>query len=110
MNGSATSMATKIARIFGTNTSVISWICVSAWNSEMTTPTTSPTSISGAETSTSVMMASRATSRTSGPVICFSVLILRCRRVRTGLAKVRHRRIAAYARISGDGLIRSASA
>src|SRR6185503_21079965 len=35
----------------------------------MTTPTTSPTSISGADTSTSVMIASRATSRTSGPVI-----------------------------------------
>ena len=28
MNGSAISMATKIARIFGTNTRVISWICV----------------------------------------------------------------------------------
>src|SRR6476619_2167155 len=35
----------------------------------MTTPTTRPTSISGAETSTSVMIASRATSRTSGPVM-----------------------------------------
>ena len=35
MNGSATSIATKIARIFGTKTSVISWICVSACNSEI---------------------------------------------------------------------------
>ena len=42
MNGSAISSATKIARIFGTKTSVISWICVSAWNSEMATPTARP--------------------------------------------------------------------
>ena len=42
MNGSAISMATKIARIFGTNTKVISWIWVSAWNSEMATPTDQP--------------------------------------------------------------------
>src|SRR6185437_8017991 len=35
----------------------------------MTTPTTSPTSITGAETTTRVMIASRATSSTSGPVI-----------------------------------------
>src|SRR5687767_10713077 len=69
MKGNATIMVTKIAMIFGTNTRVISWIWVSAWNSEMTTPTSRPTSISGAETSTSVVMASRATSRTSGPVI-----------------------------------------
>ncbi len=69
MNGSATSIATKIARIFGTNTSVISWICVSAWKSEMTTPTISPISISGLATSTSVSTASRATSRTSAPDI-----------------------------------------
>ena len=69
MNGSAISMATKIARIFGTNTSVISWIWVSAWNSEIATPTASPISISGLDTSTSVKIASRATSSTSGPVI-----------------------------------------
>src|SRR3954469_3663405 len=69
MNGRASSMATKIARIFGTKTSVISWICVSAWNSEITTPTTRPTIISGLETRTNVMIASRATSSTSGPVM-----------------------------------------
>ena len=69
MNGSAISMATKIARIFGTNTSVISWIWVSAWNSEMATPTARPISISGLDTITSVRMASRATSSTSGPDI-----------------------------------------
>src|ERR1044071_8720282 len=69
MNGSAISIATKIARIFGTNTRVISWICVSAWNSEITTPTASPTSISGLDTITSVQIASRATSSTSEPFI-----------------------------------------
>src|SRR4029077_12195265 len=77
MNGSATSMAMKIARIFGTKTRVVSWICVSACNSETATPTTSPTSISGAATSSKVSIASRATSITSGPVICapFSSLL-----------------------------------
>src|SRR5262245_57786156 len=69
MNGSATSMATKIARIFGTKASVISWIWVSAWTSDMTTPTMSPISISGLETITSVRIASRATSSTSDPVM-----------------------------------------
>src|SRR6202000_602058 len=42
MNGSANSNVTKIARIFGTNISVCSWIWVSAWNNETTTPTTRP--------------------------------------------------------------------
>src|SRR3977135_205935 len=69
MNGRASSMATKIARIFGTKTRVISWICVSAWNSDITTPTTRPTIISGLDTTTNVMIASRATSSTSGPVM-----------------------------------------
>src|SRR6202044_481828 len=69
MNGSATSMAMKIARIFGTKTRVVSWICVSACNSEMATPTTSPTSISGDATNNKVSIASRATSITSGPVM-----------------------------------------
>src|SRR5262249_23225986 len=69
MNGSTISSVMKIARIFGTNTRVISWICVSAWNSEITTPTARPTSISGAATNTRVTIASRETSSTSGPVI-----------------------------------------
>src|SRR5436189_5617997 len=69
MNGSASNSVTKIARIFGTNTSVCSWIWVSAWNSETTTPTTSPTTISGEDTTTIVQIASRATSRVSAPVI-----------------------------------------
>src|SRR5258705_5154204 len=69
MNGSAISMATKIARILGTKASVISWIWVRAWNSEMMTPTMSPISSSGLETITSVRIVSRATSSTSDPVI-----------------------------------------
>src|ERR1700730_18447072 len=82
MNGSATSMAMKIARIFGTKTRVVSWICVSACNSEMATPTTSPTSISGEATSNKVSIASLATSITSGPVILSPNLNFRfyCRR------------------------------
>ena len=47
MNGSAISSETKIARIFGTKARVISWICVTACSSEMTTPTARPTSITG---------------------------------------------------------------
>src|SRR5271170_4720001 len=69
MNGSASSSVTKIARIFGTNTSVCSWICVSAWNSDTTTPTTRPTTISGDDTMTIVQIASRATSSVSAPVM-----------------------------------------
>src|ERR1700749_1266225 len=69
MNGSASNNVTKIASIFGTKISVCSWIWVSAWNSDTTTPTTSPTTISGEDTTTMVQMASRATSRVSAPVI-----------------------------------------
>src|ERR1700739_1138679 len=69
MNGSANISVTKIARIFGTNTRVCSWICVSAWNSDTTTPTTRPTTIIGDATTTMVQIASRATSRVSAPVI-----------------------------------------
>src|SRR3954463_6118831 len=69
MHGSASNSVTKIAMIFGTNTSVCSWIWVSAWNSDTTTPTTRPTTISGDDTITMVQIASRATSRVSGPVI-----------------------------------------
>src|ERR1700759_1654759 len=69
MKGNANNNVTKIARIFGTNTSVCSWICVSAWNSDTTTPTTRPTTIRGDNTTTMVQIASRATSRVSAPVI-----------------------------------------
>src|SRR3954469_20878396 len=69
MKGSASSNVTNIARIFGTKTSVCSWIWVSAWNSDTTTPTTRPTTISGDDTTTMVQIASRATSRVSAPVI-----------------------------------------
>src|SRR5678816_40888 len=69
MNGKAISNDRKMARIFGTKAMVISWICVSACRREMATPTASPTSITGLETTISVMMASRDTSRTSGPVM-----------------------------------------
>src|SRR6185437_4873886 len=69
MKGKASSKVTKIASIFGTNTRVCSWIWVSAWNSDTTTPTTRPTTISGDDTTTMVQIASRATSRVSAPVI-----------------------------------------
>src|SRR3954470_8457550 len=69
MNGNASNNVTKIARIFGTKISVCSWIWVSAWNSDTTTPTTSPITIKGDDTTTMVQIASRATSRVSAPVI-----------------------------------------
>src|SRR5215469_13715652 len=84
MNGRANISVTKIARIFGTNTSVCSWICVRAWNSDTTTPTKRPTTIKGDDTTTMVQIASRATSRVSAPVILqlavssFAVVILGC--------------------------------
>src|SRR5690606_39048980 len=68
MNGSIASMVRKMARILGTKTRVISWICVSACNSAIATPTASPTSISGLATLISAQMASRATSSTSAPL------------------------------------------
>src|ERR1700754_3929221 len=69
MNGSARIRVAKIARIFGTNTKVCSWIWVSACTSDTTTPTTRPTTISGDDTMTIVQIASRATSRVSAPVM-----------------------------------------
>src|SRR5213596_3567009 len=77
MNGNVNNSVTKIARIFGTKISVCSWIWVSAWNSETTTPTTRPITIKGDDTTTMVQIASRATSRVSAPVIAtsFSTLV-----------------------------------
>src|SRR6476661_5438262 len=75
MNGNASNNVTKIARIFGTKISVCSWIWVSAWNSDTTTPTTSPITIRGDDTTTMVQIASRATSRVSAPVISISFFI-----------------------------------
>ncbi len=65
-------MAKKIERIFGTNTSVCSWICVSVCSSDTTRPTTSPTSIGPAATSTVTQIASRPRSRTSAPFMARS--------------------------------------
>jgi hypothetical protein len=76
MNGSASNNVTKIARIFGTKISVCSWIWVSAWNSDTTTPTTRPITISGDDTTTMVQIASRATSSVSAPVIVLFSLFL----------------------------------
>src|ERR1700734_1272597 len=90
MNGNASSSVTKIARILGTNTRVCSWICVSAWNSDTTTPTTRPTTISGDDTTTMVQIASRATSRVSAPVIFLSRLVdLRSARLHDALEQPR---------------------
>src|SRR6266699_409956 len=77
INGSAMSNEMKMANIFGTKAMVISWICVRACRSEMATPTASPTSMTGLETTMSVKIASRETSRTSGPVMMFDSF--RCR-------------------------------
>src|SRR5262245_11374426 len=67
ISGRKISRAAKITRIFGTNTSVISWIWVSAWKKAMTRPTTSPAIIAGAHMMTVVQRASRPKSRTSRP-------------------------------------------
>ncbi|MNR67594.1 hypothetical protein D3C85_1916850 [compost metagenome] len=65
--------------ILGTKTRVCSWIWVSAWNSAMTTPTTRPTIIIGADTMISVQMPSLAMSSTSAPVIRVSLRTNRAR-------------------------------
>lgn len=43
IHGNTNTAAATMATIFGTNTSVCSWIWVTAWKREMTRPTTSPT-------------------------------------------------------------------
>jgi len=68
--------------------------------SEITTPTTRPTIIKGADTTTNVMIASRATSSTSGPVIASP----------DGLAEVCRLACSTRAGRSNAPAIRSASA
>src|SRR3954451_291287 len=105
MNGNASNNVTKIARIFGTKISVCSWIWVSAWNSDTTTPTTSPITIKGDDTTTMVQIASRATSRVSAPVI--SRLPYFSLRSPTVIARsVSDEAIQSFLR--GDGLLRFA--
>ena len=45
--GPVMAVTIRIATIFGTKVSVISWTCVSAWTSAMPTPTTIATSTAG---------------------------------------------------------------
>src|SRR5215469_13973077 len=66
--GSEMSSTTKIAMIFGTKTSVISWICVSAWSRPIARPTTSDVSMTGVMTSSSTIMDARAKSIESAGV------------------------------------------
>src|SRR5262245_56652861 len=67
--GSAIRSTRKIARIFGTKTSVISWTWLSAWSRPMVTPTMSAVSMPGAASTSSSQMDSRAKSMVSAPVI-----------------------------------------
>src|SRR6185437_2119741 len=67
--GRVMSRTTKIATIFGTKTSVISWICVSACSRPMPRPTTSAVIIAGAMTSSSTRMEERAKSMESDAVM-----------------------------------------
>src|ERR1700744_6228592 len=63
--GNAINNTRKMAMIFGTKTSVCSWICVSACNKPMPRPTTRAVIIAGAEISKSTQMAWRAKSMES---------------------------------------------
>jgi hypothetical protein len=49
MKGAEATRATNMAAIFGTNVSVISWICVRAWNKAMPRPTIVATARTGAD-------------------------------------------------------------
>src|SRR6185312_11716126 len=73
MNGSSSTPPMNMAAIFGTNTSVISWICVSACRKPMVRPTTSAIASSGPATSTVVHSPSRMISMTSASVILLRI-------------------------------------
>src|ERR1700759_987868 len=68
--GSVISSTRKMAMIFGTKTSVISWICVSAWIRPMPIPTMRAMIMAGAAISRSTQMLSRAKSMESAGVMC----------------------------------------
>ncbi len=61
-NGAVSTKVATIATSFGTKESVASWTWVSAWTSEIATPTRSATSIPGAPTLSITQTASRAMS------------------------------------------------
>src|SRR6201996_86997 len=69
-NGKVMRSTRKMAMIFGTKTSVISWICVSAWIRPMPIPTMSAMIMAGAAISRSTQMLSRAKSMESAGVMC----------------------------------------
>src|ERR1700679_1198048 len=71
--GSGMRSTMKIAMIFGTKTSVCSWICVSACRRPMTRPTASAVIMAGAAISSSTQMASRAKSIVSAGVMNLSL-------------------------------------
>src|SRR4051794_70642 len=50
IHGPAITNTTAVARILGMKASVISWICVTAWNTLTSRPTTRPTSSVGRAT------------------------------------------------------------
>src|ERR687888_1402254 len=57
IQGPATTITTIVARIFGMNVSVISWICVTAWKMLTRRPTTRPASRIGSATFTATVTA-----------------------------------------------------
>jgi hypothetical protein len=69
MNGVSRMKTTKMMTIFGTKASVISWICVSAWNSEITRPITSAAIMIGPASLSMTIRLSRPISTTSAASI-----------------------------------------
>ena len=61
IHGPKITIETSTATILGTKASVCSWICVVAWKILMTNPTTIPKINIGADTISTVQIASRAT-------------------------------------------------
>src|SRR5262245_58000366 len=69
MNGSIRTLPTATATIFGTKTSVLSWICVSAWRKPIPRPTISAIAKAGPEISSAVHIPSRVISMMSASVM-----------------------------------------
>src|SRR5215470_3200166 len=74
MNGSNSKPPMNMAAIFGTNTSVISWICVSACRKPMVRPTTRAIASRGPATTKVVHNPSRMISMTSASVMILPLL------------------------------------
>jgi len=75
IHGNINNKVKMIANIFGIKVNVISCICVTACNMDITKPTTKPANNKGADIINVVIIARFANSSTNSWVICYSSLL-----------------------------------